>query len=190
VIRVYDLSGDRQVRRTVVLRAAEAIVTDAGVDAEWIDCGPPRQTLDSRCRSPRAADQLIVRIVREGEVTAADTDARFALGYAVVEATGVGALATVFTDRVQRLAHQSGTDRSVLLGRVIAHEVGHLLLRSQGHGVSGLMRERWTDTELVRDRQDDWQFSAADRARLRQPVQVTRQTSTSSTADSPKGDTR
>ncbi len=43
----------------------------------------------------------------------------------------------------RRLAH-------ALLGHVLAHEIGHLLLRSNSHSVSGIMSARWTGEELRR----------------------------------------
>ena len=42
--------------------------------------------------------------------------------------TGTGVLATIYVDRVEWLARQAGADSRALLGRAIAHELGHLLL--------------------------------------------------------------
>ena len=37
-----------------------------------------------------------------------------------------------------------------ILGSVIAHEMGHLLLGSSAHAISGIMRARWESAELHR----------------------------------------
>jgi len=60
----------------------------------------------------------------------------------------------------------TGLGTRELLGRAVAHELGHLLLRAPGHGPSGLMRPLWTDQELMQNRPDDWTFSEADRRQV------------------------
>ena len=54
------------------------------------------------------------------------------------ERTGV--LATIFVDSVELIASLSEIDATLLLGRAIAHELGHLLLGTNAHSVRGLMR--------------------------------------------------
>ncbi len=166
-IRVYDMVLGGSARRAAVLETARSILADAGVDAVWVDCAArPRDGEPSPCRTPRREGDLVIRIIPDGQVPA--PDGHNPLGYAVVGANGRGgALATVFADRVQRVAAQSRANPDVLLGRAVAHEVGHLLLRSQSHSRSGLMREVWSDAELFGDRPEDWRFSAAERASLR-----------------------
>ncbi len=39
---------------------------------------------------------------------------------------------------------------SALLGHVLAHEIGHLLLQSNSHSISGIMSGRWAGGELRR----------------------------------------
>lgn len=168
-IRLYDLAQHTESDRDVILETAESILGEAGVDAEWVSCSPRPSIVDPRCSAPRRDNDLIVRIVRDGELTGGE--GRFPLGYAVVDADrGAGALATIFTERVQRAAAQARANVDVLLGRAVAHELGHLLLRSHAHSDHGLMREVWTDGELFRNRADDWVFSSRERAGLQQRV--------------------
>jgi hypothetical protein len=67
------------------------------------------------------------------------------------------------------LAKTAGTDVAVLLGRVIAHELGHLLRRTSAHARHGLMRPNWTPDEVRRNRAADWAFTAGDVAAMRLP---------------------
>jgi hypothetical protein len=60
------------------------------------------------------------------------------------------------------IAEQAGIEPGWLLGRALAHEVGHLLLGSAAHGSRGLMRAQWTLEELRRRIDADWLFSGAD----------------------------
>ena len=82
------------------------------------------------------------------------------LGFAPVDASGrPTVVATVYDDVVRRVANRTGLEEHALLGRAIAHEIGHLLLRAPGHGRSGLMRPLWTDAELSANRPADWAFT-------------------------------
>ena len=59
------------------------------------------------------------------------------------KAYGPARLARVFFDRVADKATQTSAKVSLLLGSVIAHEVGHLLLPAFSHSPDGLMRAHW-----------------------------------------------
>jgi hypothetical protein len=81
------------------------------------------------------------------------------LGYSLFDSNGISGFATVYVDRVDWLARRAQYPRPPLLGRAIAHEIGHLLLRSNAHTEAGLMREVWTAEQVVRNRREDWTFS-------------------------------
>ena len=81
-------------------------------------------------------------------------------------------LATVYVTCVAWLATAARTDVTVLLGRVAAHELGHLVIRTSAHARRGLMRPHWTPDEVRRNRASDWAFTAADVAAMRQPGAV------------------
>ena len=90
------------------------------------------------------------------------------LGHALVDAQErTGMLATVFVDRTRHLASKLRIDHRILLGYTIAHELGHLLMATATHGVSGLMRPSWSHEELQRMRSEDWVLDAADAAAIR-----------------------
>jgi hypothetical protein len=50
--------------------------------------------------------------------------------------------AYIFGDRIASLVTSGRRDFEVILGRVLAHELGHLLLPGQGHSNAGLMRKQ------------------------------------------------
>ena len=76
-------------------------------------------------------------------------------------------LATIYVDRVSRLASSAGADMTALLGHAIAHEIGHLLMASTTHNERGLMRPVWSREELRRNRAEDWRFTDTERLALR-----------------------
>ena len=175
-IRVYDSATAGDAHRAAAIDTARAIVAETGVRATWLDC--TGDSVRPRCRDARAERELIIRIaptfvpgtvVPRGSIQSrADGNASgLILGFAVVEpSTGAGALATVFMDRVHTIASRTSVPSDSLLGRAIAHEVGHLLLGTNAHARSGLMREIWTDAELLQDRREDWLFAPSERAAL------------------------
>jgi hypothetical protein len=80
--------------------------------------------------------------------------------------TGRGTLATIYADRVDAAALAARTNRVQALGRVMAHEIGHLLLGTPEHSSAGLMRRLLTPDDLrVADR-DAWLFTSTQREYL------------------------
>jgi len=180
-VRVYDNTGATDAERRPSLRVAASIVSAASVELLWHTCtasaGPasPSDTRRARaCATPLAPGELAVRIVRSG--TAADGSRRLLpLGDAMINSqTGAGVLATIYLDRVNWMAEQTGVDARALLGRAIAHELGHLLMATGAHGPNGLMRPVWSQSEIRRRQVDDWIFRpgeiAAIKARMQAPL--------------------
>jgi hypothetical protein len=157
VIRVYDMTGLDRRERADAIDVATALLADAGVDADWLDCRRSAGNPGSACEPYRRPTDLIVRLVHAS--TTVSSEASPALGVAVIEpSTRAGTLATIFIDRLRPVARRASVDPTLLLGRTMAHEVGHLLLRTNDHASGGLMRETWTDLELAANRAEDWRF--------------------------------
>ena len=177
LIRVYDTTTLTPERRAAALAETTRVLEDALISPDWRVCSSAQ-----RCDDPRRTGELVLRIVPTAPA-AADPGASsiatrrapdapgLALAFAVVHPrTRLGALATVVLDRVQHVASRTGVDIDLLLGRAIAHEIGHLLLGTSGHRADGLMREAWTDHELVLDRPGDFRFAVTDRPALRASI--------------------
>jgi hypothetical protein len=95
------------------------------------------------------------------------------LGDAMIDTrTGTGVLATIYIDRVEWLADQAGADRRALLGRAIAHELGHLMLATTTHGPVGLMRAFWSHDEVRRGQRRDWSFAPTELAAMRRRAEA------------------
>jgi hypothetical protein len=171
VVRTYtrpESAVDIQTAR----QTASAILSRARIRAEWLECGLPADaagTALDACAEPLRWNELVVRIVSAGAVKshpAADT-----LGFALVDAeSGGGSLATVYADRVNALAHGAGADVAVLLGRTIAHELGHLLLGTNRHAPHGLMRASWAGADLRRNRATQWLFDGSEAEAMRRGI--------------------
>jgi hypothetical protein len=165
LLRVFDRSGESVATRRAAIETADVILRQADIAPRWVDCSTDsRAASRPACTAPLAEDELVVRIT-PGPRDDAPAGQR-TLGYSHVKPHVGGTLATVFSDRVGWLAASAGFRRSTLLGRAVAHEVGHLLIGTNEHSASGLMRPVWTATELTRDERADWTFTTDDRERL------------------------
>jgi hypothetical protein len=156
-VRVYDNANVPKGALRAALDMAAQTLRPADVEVTWISCSA---SSGGRCTVPLGRGELMVRLVRSATGAAGDDES---LGTALVDpASGTGVLATVYVDRVERLAQGSDGDLGMLLGRAMAHEIGHLLMGRSAHARHGLMRPRWTRAEVTRNATADWGFDAPD----------------------------
>jgi hypothetical protein len=135
----------------------------------WIDCGGGGRPPAAACAGPLHWNELMVRIVANGPNRAGVESAT--LGFADVDlATGKGSLATVYADRVTAMALAACINSAELLGRAMAHEVGHLLLGTNRHAARGLMRANWPAATLRRGQPDQWLFAGGEGDQMRKGV--------------------
>ena len=133
-----------------VLTDAEAEATDvyrpAGVTLVWSE-GSAAPSLATNSEPIVNLRVIVVggaaerRLIEDGHL--ADT----VLGFAPTKRDCFcGRNAYIFSNRIMTLGYQRGNPTS-LLGRVLAHEVGHLLLSRDSHSPTGIMHAT-LDTEL------------------------------------------
>ena len=128
-------------------------------------------TLPGDRASALAADELALRLVRLPPLQGQPD--HVALGYSLVDMRlGAGSLATIYVDRVAALAGAWHLDVRTLLGRAVAHEIGHLLLGTANHARVGLMRAVWSQDALRREQPGDWVFTPRDAQTMRDAVRA------------------
>jgi hypothetical protein len=176
IVRVYEVDVLGSELKATALNTAEKTLSGAAIAVGWRECPPAPQDaargalsegrragVSPACETP-GVGEFVLRIVRS---TARHHDEGLPLGDAFVDTeTRSAVLATVYADRVARVAAAAGADTAVLLGYAIAHEIGHLLMASTHHSRSGLMRSVWRAAELRARRAGDWTFTAADVATM------------------------
>jgi hypothetical protein len=162
-VRVYDAVGLRADDRDRALEAAAELLGTVSVAVTWRHCPAEGEGF---CSSELAAGERVVRILNSSGSPLSWEDKP--LGSAVVDVEAASSvLATAYLNRTQSNAARCGVDPYLLLGRVLAHELRHVLSAEPGHGAVGLMRETWTCDELRANRSEDWSFLAADRSAIR-----------------------
>jgi hypothetical protein len=162
-VRVYHtgILADGSVARALDL--AQRALGPADLRLHWVRChGAGEPT----CARPLARGDIALRLVRAGQLIHRARE--IPLGDTMVDtAREAAVLATVYLDRVERLAAAGGADASTLLGRAIAHELAHAVAGSRDHAPWGLMRARWSTREVAQDLRRDWRLRQEDRDRLR-----------------------
>jgi hypothetical protein len=133
------------------------------VEVHWLECAGANRA--PACAVPLGPSEFVLVIGTEGECPVVSAE----LGKAVVLRRGGGVFATVHFGVVTCVAMITKADVAVLLGRVTAHELGHLMMHTPKHSPRGLMRKRWTLDEVRLNRPIDWAFTAADAAAMRCP---------------------
>ena len=165
LVRVYDNAGVTTSDLNEALKQSYEILRRADVTVDWVLCPARRSgSIPAICDTPPGRSEMVVRLVEGAEK---DRDRR-PLGQPLLDPSSrTGVFATVFINRVDRFAEVAQFSRPTVLGRAIAHEIGHLILGTNSHSETGLMREVWTVEQLVRNRPEDWQFTPAQTFELR-----------------------
>ncbi len=158
------------VARAALVAEAETLWARAGVRLVWRNGG------DRVVETDRALRVLV--IPRPASSPSARSD------YALGELLSFGppnALAVVSIDRVQALVNSShrsstvppslqATRIGIVLGRAVAHEIGHYLLNSRSHTDKGLMRASFDVHELLDRRSGLFELDDDSRAWIQQRI--------------------
>ena len=122
-VAVYDLAGVDPATLASAERIAGDVYRRAGIEIEWVEAhGYEDDT--------RLYVNLLPLDMVEPFYTSKDT-----VGFATPGSLAANAI----YDRIRIVARQQHLPCAVLLGYVIAHELGHLLLPAHSHSASGLM---------------------------------------------------
>ncbi len=134
----------------------ERIYRKVQIEAEWVDCpsAPERLGTNPRCRpNPFRQDWLAIRIVSPSMMGDLGLKAS-EFGLAVLHEGDFGRLAYVCFQCVEQLVNGSlplegnAAARGTILGDLMAHELGHLLLANTSHSTFGVMHPHWDRADL------------------------------------------
>jgi hypothetical protein len=115
----------------------------AGAQISWVDCNDIGQA------KTQVGEQLFVIRLRVGTPTMIYRSVSLdTMGRAYTSERGSGFVADAYFASINLSAEQLDVERDVLLGLVIAHELGHLLL-GPGHVPDGIMHGSWQVREAL-----------------------------------------
>ncbi len=171
-VRLYNASGIPNPELLAARQAAESIFRDTGLGVTFRQCGrptPSQVTVDA-CGERLKPSEVVVRVIDAPANNPALEQEIYGMAY-VIRDTNRGWLATVFSDRAGAAAVRAGVQPGLVLGLVMAHEIGHLLLGTGYHGDAGVMRAHWPDALLNRA-PEQWRFSGLEARRLQQAALI------------------
>lgn len=145
-------------------RKVSEIYGPTGIYFSWINC-PTRPSPDSSpiCADRHGPEQLSVRVLR-----------RHPSHYLKDSIYGIAMppyLVTVYFESAQLLVESMTTSPkfyiSTILGCLIAHELGHLLLGENQHAAGGIMQAQWDLKQIQRALQSTLGFTPQQAVRMR-----------------------
>ncbi len=138
-VQVYNYALVSNQTLTQAELEAAGIFQAARVEIAWTNCKVPE---DSQCAGYLDPTHLGVRLLPDIPIALGDSNRTMGLA--------VGNLASVSLRRVQEEAVEFAVSVDAVLGPTFVHEIGHLLLVSQGHSPSGIMRAHWRREDYER----------------------------------------
>ena len=143
-VRVNDYAQLSPATLSGAEREAARIIGKAGLRTDWLNC-PVKSTLEVQqdpCREPLQPMDIVLRLIPEPLNNKYD-DSVF--GFAVIPI-----LASVYVNYAVERAKRDNAEFEIpmVLGNVIAHEIGHLLLGLNSHSGSGIMQKLWQRNQV------------------------------------------
>lgn len=141
-VAVYDYAGVPRGELQAAEREAARLYGPTHIEFVWLLCraAPARPAL---CPQEVRENDLIAHLLSPAMERV--TPSKRALGYAFLGTN----TANILCDRVASLAAQSHFPPGVLMGMVMAHELGHLLIGAHAHSSFGIMRPQWDPFSLT-----------------------------------------
>jgi hypothetical protein len=149
-IRLSDYSGSPSTAVEKARRAAEMPFGVAGIHLRWLDCpitAGSQAAPVPECDAPSRPTDL--RVIVLPERMARKMAARSGqFGMAILNDGGFSNHSYVFAERALNMATESRGQWKTILGHLVAHEIGHLLLGTNGHSQTGIMRSNWKSADI------------------------------------------
>ena len=144
-VRVYNYAQASRVQLKQAEEEAGRILRRAGVETIWLDCPLDAAAFETHpaCQQELNSADLVLRILPQAMVERMPFD-HSKVGFAFLTKEGPrGSMLGVFYDRIRTQARGDEAATSLGLGRAAAHEIGHMLLRTEAHSSRGIMRGDW-----------------------------------------------
>jgi hypothetical protein len=125
---------------------ASQVFRQSGIEVRWLNCPLPAEGPEApaQCEVADFPAHLQLRIAKGSRNLNG-----FTLGISYLSADGSGCYADLFYKRAEEMHESSHVSLASILGHGVAHEIGHLLLGTNSHSETGIMRARWQSGELA-----------------------------------------
>ncbi len=170
-VRIYNYADVSDTVMNDAKRESNRIFAELEIETSWLNFPTSPELIASNraCSAKPGPDHLIVKILPKSMSNKYGFK-RGIFGFALPTAKGVpGNSISLFFERVLVLAYYGGVGTSfvdaqaIILGHMIAHEIGHLLRGPQSHSPSGIMSFPWNKRVLTNMERGRLKFSTKER---------------------------
>ena len=118
---------------------ARTVFRKVGIETAWRICSDDSNARPPECRAALGSTELAFNVVgRRKPVTGK-------LGFTTCaqvfeDQRGLGKYGVIYADCLEKMPGVGGLLPSVMLGHLLTHEIGHLLLPAEDHAPNGVMR--------------------------------------------------
>jgi hypothetical protein len=162
-VQVYNLAGVPEGTLVQAEETAASIFHNAGIKLLWADCSSLHKEIEHRvCSTIESAPVVIIKILPQVMAERSGIPQR-KFGAAVPPN-----LAFILFDRVEKITRDTGFSRPRVLGHIMAHELGHLMLPAETHSAHGIMSETLISRDCERPGIMLLMFTRAQGGRMRQ----------------------
>jgi hypothetical protein len=167
-VQVYNYSQASPALLSRAEREAGRILGEAGLRAVWLEClvGPASIAPKGQCEKPLEATDLRLRVL---SATVKNWFQPDVFGYTIHPS-----FASVYYEHALRRAKSEHSESQIptILGGVIAHELGHLLLGTNDHSGMGIMQARWYPDQVLQLMKGNLLFSSEQAKRMREQART------------------
>ena len=168
-VRLYNLAEVPEAEFARALEEATEIFGRIGVRPAWLHCAGP--AADAACNEVHGPSVVNLRLMSADALP--EDLPKGIFGFALMsQKGGFAAYANVYFGRVSQISDGRKYRRDVLLGAMISHELGHLLLGVNSHSKAGLMTLPWTPKVLTAADQGTLVFSKREASKIRKAVEA------------------
>src|SRR5262249_31591965 len=136
-VHICNYSTVSDQRTSLAEQETTTIFERIGVMLAWVTCSVAPQERVRVKKLGEAAPVFVIRIISNSMADKLGAGADIFGSARLPDNDSFGEVADVYPDRARGLWH--GKEFEVMLGRIIAHELGHLLLGKNGHSAVGIM---------------------------------------------------
>jgi len=168
VVAVHNDAGVSANALAQAERTAGWIFKQAGVDVDWANCDRPagEGQIVSSCHVTEFPRHLQLSIAQRSRNLTESI-----LGVSFLAEDGSGCYSDVFLEPTEELHEKLHViSLGTLLGHVVAHEIGHLLLGTNSHSDAGIMRPHWNARDLANAGKAELHFTPAQGRTMRARV--------------------
>ncbi len=181
--RIYDYANVNRGQMGAAQQQVADTYRQIGVNVQWLMTARPDTIASGNESWPTDVEEsamLSVALMTNAMAERIHVPPNVA-GYAATDGARHGRMAFVVVERTQRIALHTPLFHWRVLGAVIAHEMGHLLLPRGTHARTGLMRPSWSAADFAMPGRHT--FSQNDARAIRQSVEAMTHAAGSRVAD-------